>query len=196
MKEIFNILKLDDRELHLLFKEIVASAIWNKPSEFVSYCWAEYKRKGDASNKNNNGQFLELLIQFILCKNQILPFYKQAKVAFVPNVNFDILIYTKEIGSIVLSIKTSLRERYKQADLEAIALKRVHRRSRTFLLTLDDEYLCINEKIKNGDIVGLQKAINCHNLEFDALIIELKQYAFIEAGSVEIVVGNLVDKDK
>ena len=111
-------------------------------------------------------------------------------------MNFDVLLYTKEIGSIVLSIKTSLRERYKQADLEAIALKQVHRRSKTFLLTLSDEYSSINKKIEKGDVAGLEKAINCRNDDFNLFIEELKKYTFIEAGSVEIVIGNLLKQGK
>ena len=198
MSKIFEILKLSDKELHNLFKEIIIGANYITPSQFISDCWAEYEKRAKSksadSSKNRNGQFLELLVQYILCKNDILPFYKQAKVAFVPNVNFDALIYTKEIGSIVLSIKTSFRERYKQADLEAMALKQVHRRSKTFLLTLSDEYLGINRKIEKGDVAGLEKAINCRNAEFDLFIEELKRYTFIEAGSVEIVIGNLLQQ--
>ena len=117
MSEVFEILKLGDKELHNLFKEIVGKTKYAVPSQFIRDCWAEYEKQSSSesadSSKNRNGQFLELLVQYILCKNDILPFYKQAKVAFVPNVNFDALLYTKEIGSIVLSIKTSLRERYK-----------------------------------------------------------------------------------
>jgi hypothetical protein len=196
MSKIFEILKLGDKELHNLFKEIVKKLNYASPSQLINDCWTEYEKQSENnsadSSKNRNGQFLELLVQYILCKNDILPFYKQAKVAFVPNVNFDALLYTKEIGSIVLSIKTSLRERYKQADLEAIALKQVHRRSKTFLLTLSDEYLSINKKIEKGDVAGLEKAINCRNNDFDLFIEELKKYTFIEAGSVEIVIGNLL----
>ena len=200
MSEIFEILKLGDKELHNFFKEIINKATYTSPSQLISDCWTEYEKqsgkKSSGSSKNRNRQFLELLVQYILCKNDILPFYKQAKVAFVPNVNFDALLYTKEIGSIVLSIKTSLRERYKQADLEAIALKQVHRRSKTFLLTLSDEYLSINKKIEKGDVAGLEKAINCRNSDFDLFIEELKKYTFIEAGSVEIVIGNLLKQKK
>ncbi len=200
MSKIFEILKLGDKELHNLFKEIVSKINYISPSQLISDCWTEYEKQSQSksadSSKNRNGQFLELLVQYILCKNDILPFYKQAKVAFVPNVNFDALLYTKEIGSIVLSIKTSLRERYKQADLEAIALKQVHRRSKTFLLTLSDEYSSINKKIEKGDVAGLEKAINCRNNDFDLFIEELKKYTFIEAGSVEIVVGNLLKNGK
>ena len=114
-ENLFDILKLKDKELHFLFREIIFSANQDVPSKLISHCWLEYKRKVNPrsidSFRNRNGQFLELLVQFVLCKNNILPFYKQAKVALVPNVNFDILVYTKEIGPVVLSIKTSLRER-------------------------------------------------------------------------------------
>lgn len=200
MNEIFDILELSNKDLHNLFKQVVDKTNYTTHSQFICDCWSEYERQSGSkfsdSSKNRNGQFLELLIQYILCKNKILPFYKQAKVAFVPNVNFDVLLYTKEIGSIALSIKTSLRERYKQADLEAIALKQVHRRSKTFLLTLSDEYSSINKKIEKGDIAGLEKSINCRNSDFDLFIKELKKYTFIEAGSVDIVVGKLLKQSK
>ena len=200
MNKIFEILNLADKQLHNLFKDIIANVTYTTPSGLISNCWAEYEKRAENtsvdSSKNRNGQFLELLVQYILCKNDILPFYKQAKVAFVPNVNFDILLYTKEIGVIVLSIKTSLRERYKQADLEAMALRQVHCRSKTFLLTLSSEHLSINKKIEKGDVAGLERAINCHALDFDSFIEELKRYNFTEAGSVEIVSGNLIKQGK
>lgn len=98
MNEIFDFLKLKDNDLHSIFREIVSSATQGTPSEFISYCWTEYEKKGRGksvdSSRNRNGQFLELLVQFVLCKNEILPFYSQARAAFVPNVNFDILIRT------------------------------------------------------------------------------------------------------
>jgi hypothetical protein len=200
MSKIFEVLKLGDKPLHTLFKEIVSNANYTTPSQLINDCWSEYEKRAESkstdSSKNRNGQFLELLVQYILCKNDVLPFYKQAKVAFVPNVNFDALLYTKEIGSIVLSIKTSLRERYKQADLEAMALKQVHRRSKTFLLTLSEEYLSINKKITKGDVAGLEKAINCRNTDFDSFIEELKKYTIVEAGGIEIVTGNLIKQWK
>ena len=61
------------------------------------------------------------------------------KLLLFPNINYDILLYSKVSGPICLSAKTSFRERYKQADLEAMALKNVHRISKSYLLTLSDE---------------------------------------------------------
>ena len=45
-------------------------------------------------------------------------------------------IIFKDNFPIVLSIKTSLRERLKQADLKALALNNVYRKAQTYLLTL------------------------------------------------------------
>ncbi len=49
----------------------------------------------------------------------------------------DIVLFKEEKRSpIGISIKTSLRERYKQADLKAVALKYVHRNAENCLISL------------------------------------------------------------
>ena len=74
---------------------------------------------------------------------------------FIPNIEFDFVAYSKEIGPIVLSAKTSLRERYKQADLEGMMMRQVHRRAKSYLLTLDkDEAMNVNSKIQEGKVLG------------------------------------------
>jgi hypothetical protein len=98
----------------------------------------------------------------------------------------------------VLVQKTSLRERYKQADLEAIALKYVHRKALCYLITLDEnEANRTKEKIKRGDIIGLDKVIVATSNEFDDLIGELKGYEFLEPPTVKIIESNqIVTKEK
>lgn len=200
MNKIFELLELKDKELHNIFRNTVTDISCQIPHLFIGECWIKYEKlagvRSSDSSKNRNGEFLELLIQYVLCMHNILPFYKQAKVAFVPNVKFDILLYTKEMGVIILSIKTSLRERYKQADLEAMALKQVHRRAKSFLLTLSNECININEKIEKGEVAGLERTINCRDSNFSSFIEELKQYTFIEAGNVEVIIGKLVSGNK
>lgn len=81
------------------------------------------------------------------------------------------MFYTTERGPICISAKTSLRERYKQADLEAIALKYVHRRALCYLVTLDiSEAKKVKEKIKSGDVIGLDKVVVATSDEFNDLI--------------------------
>ena len=111
------------------------------PNEYVSYCWDKYINSGVARNNALNGSVFELIIASLLVKERIVPLYLQANVAFVPNIDFDAIVYSSENGPISLSLKTSLRERYKQADLEAIALKYVHRKAKSYLLTIDANYI-------------------------------------------------------
>lgn len=81
-----------------------------------------------------------------------------------------------------------MRERYKQADLEAIALKYVHRKAENYLLTMDAiEAGMVSNKIKNGDVLGLNQAILTTSDEFDKFIDELKKKKFVSPGSVEII---------
>ena len=95
----------------------------NSPAEFIKLSWE--KVLNNDLTRNENGAIFEYLVAVCLYAKKILPFYLQAKISFVPNATYDIVLYTAEGYPITLSIKTSLRERYKQADLEELALKNV-----------------------------------------------------------------------
>lgn len=165
---------------------------YNKPSEYVQKYWKAYKEKG-ISNNALNGSIFELIIATLFIRENILPMYLQAKVAFIPNVEYDMVLYNKEIGPISISLKTSLRERKKQADLEVIALKYVHRKSKCYLLSLDEyEVKCAKTDLKNGYLLGLDDVILSSSEEFDKFIEELKARVFSEAGSIEIIKSNQV----
>lgn len=159
-----------------------------KPSEYVKFCWKQYENSEIERNNALNGTIFEIIIATLFVKENIVPLHLQAQVAFVPNVNFDAILYTNETGPIGLSLKTSLRERYKQADLEAIALKYVHRKAENYLLTMDiNEANSVSDKIKNGDVLGLNQAILATSEEFDDFIDKLKKRTFISPGSIEII---------
>lgn len=190
------------RELHFVESETKAAEIlsaltpkgktfldipYDKPSEYVNYYWDQYQKSGKGVN-SLNGKVFELIIATLLYRENLRPLYIQAKVAFVPNVDFDALLYSKECGPISFSMKTSLRERYKQADLEAIALKYVHRKAKAFILTMDKaESANLKAKITNGDVIGLDKVILCSGSDMDNLIKELHAYEFSLAGTVDII---------
>ena len=129
----------------------------------------------------------------MLIREGIFPFFMQAKVAFVPNVNYDILLYAKDLGPICISAKTSLRERYKQAALEAFALKNVHRRAKSYLLTLGvREARRESRKLLTGDVLGLDAILVASLPEFDQLIKELKSFEFELPEKVEVITASHV----
>lgn len=159
-------------------------------SVIVYELWNKYQKEYE-SNNNLNGAVFEEIIGFILSLANCTPFYMQAKVAYVPNVNYDFICYDDKLGPISLSAKTSLRERWKQADLEAVALKYVHRNAKSYLITLDTDALKTRLD-KVGDCMGLNDFILATSSQFDHLIHELKKRKFKKAGKVQIISSNTI----
>ncbi|NPA45012.1 MAG: hypothetical protein GXO49_05725 [Chlorobi bacterium] len=195
MLEELGIVRGSDTKAGRVFEELYPSFLdikYSKPSEYISIYWNKYKERS-SNNNNLNGKIFEYILATLCIRENILPLYLSAKVAFVPNVIYDLMFYSKERGPICWSVKTSLRERYKQADLEAIALKYVHRKALNYLITLQEtEASSVKEKIKTGDVIGLDNVIVATSNEFDDLIVELKSYKFEEPPTVKVVVSNQV----
>lgn len=165
---------------------------YNKPSEYIHKYWAEYSKHPERNN-NLNGKVFEYILATLCVREGILPIYMSAKVAFVPNVIYDLMFYTAERGPICWSVKTSLRERYKQADLEAIALKYVHRKALCYLITLEErEAQSVKAKIKSGDVIGLDDVIVATSEEFNELIAELKEFEFSEPPTIKVIESNQI----
>lgn len=171
-----------------------------KPSAYVGRCWNGYlnlySRSGGEGNggsdaRNLNGKIFECILAFLCVQLKLLPLYFGAKVSFVPNVVYDLIFYTKERGPVCWSAKTSLRERYKQADLEAVALKYVHRKSLSYLLTLEkSEGEDKKKKIREGEIIGLDDVIVATEPEFDELVESMRRLSIVESPVVNVVESN------
>ena len=195
MLKKLGIVKSKTKGYHVFMEHIAPDFMSNTmgPSEYVRYCWNNYENSGVERNNSLNGTIFELIIATLFVKEGILPLHLQAQVAFVPNVNFDAVLYTHVNGPIGLSLKTSLRERYKQADLEAVALKYVHRKAENYLLTMDrEEADSVSRKIATGAVLGLDKAVLASSDEFDSFVNNLKSKAFVSPGSVEIITASRI----
>lgn len=162
------------------------------PSQIVAICWQRYQERYK-SNNAVNGTIFEYILSSIFIREGLLPFFRQAKVAFIPNVNYDLLMYSSEIGPVTISAKTSLRERYKQADLEAVALKNVHRRAQSHLVTLDvKEGHNTAKKLVTGDLMGLDSVTIATEPAMDVLIDNLKTLTLIKPEPIEVVSASLL----
>ena len=160
-------------------------------SGFISDMWDRY----ESGEKSLNGKVFEGLLACLFYRLEILPLFVQAKLAFVPNVDFDFVAYSKEIGPVVLSAKTSLRERYKQADLEGMMLRQVHRKSKCYLLTLEEtEAAIVSSKIDRGEVLGLDAVVVVTAPSFDELLVELKNYSFYEPDPVDVICSSKIIK--
>lgn len=161
-----------------------------KPSQFINKYWTKYKEKF-SSNSNFNGSVFEELISIALIREKTLPLYLQAKVTHIPGVNYDCIIYTQDAGPISLSAKTSLRERWKQADLEALALKNIYRKSESYLISMEENEVR-RRKNDSGSVMALNGFILANSDEFDELLWRIKKLKVIASPSEVSVTSNSV----
>ena len=92
---------------------------------------------------------------------------------------------------VVLSAKTSLRERYKQAAFEGYLLKGIYGAAQSYLLTLSEEYKSVRAKIQDETIVGLTDCLRADTPEYDELLKRIKAIRFTEATPIVPLSGKL-----
>lgn len=156
----------------------------SSPSKLMAELWKRYPNK----IRSLNGKVFEGLLATILYRSGIHPLYAEAMLSFVPNVEFDFIAYSQQHGPVILSAKTSLRERYKQADLEGMMVRQVHRKAKSYLITLDQKAaILVNDKISKGQVLGLDDVIVATDTAFDELIETLKGFEFYEPEPIEII---------
>ncbi len=129
---------------------------------------ATARGKSSGSIGSMGGNWLEYAVLIALRNRNLTPAYWQAEFKAVPNAFNDVMLWSQQHGPIIISCKTSLRERYKQADLEALALQKTYPNAKYFLVTLDDDkqhVARIRRKIKDGEILALQMIYDETNLD-------------------------------
>ena len=114
-----NIVK-EDGQASTIFESLFPSFMdleCTSPSDYVRKYWNSYELirnsiiPNEQTRRGVNGKVFEYIICTSLIREMVLPIFVNAKVAFVPNINYDLLLYSKENGPICLSAKTSVRER-------------------------------------------------------------------------------------
>ncbi len=118
---------------------------FSTPYDYFSYFWKKYesfKRKYKAENKkeiNNtyNGKIFETIFAFLLDWQEVQIRSMDEKVEGVEFVIPDILIEGKT-KTFFLSLKVSARERWKQADWEALKFKKVYPKSMVILVMIEE----------------------------------------------------------
>ena len=150
---------------------------------------------GNKSNVNSlRGSSFENLILAIFLKNQIKPIYEQCTLQFVPNVRFDFVLFENQMKPLIISLKTSLRERYKQVELEAYYCKQVYKQSECIFISLDSEGVRAAEVKKNlFEVLYIDEFIIATDNKFDLLIKRFKNNDYQKAGTFNLVKsGSLV----
>ena len=137
---------------------------------------------------STRGALFEYLIAYCLHSQGILPFYTQVKISLVMGAIYDIVLFNEKLSPTVLSIKTSLRERYKQAILEARVLRDVYNSSQSYLLTLaGPEYRTRKKENGQDEASILDDVIAVDTEEFDKFLEKLKKREFRKPTKQQII---------
>jgi hypothetical protein len=138
------------------------------------------------SDKNLHGAVLQALVEQCLTSHGIAPFYTEVEMQFIPVARYDIIVYTKKFGPVNLSLKTTLRERWKQAEFEGMALRKVYRRSRVYVVNNSaDETRTRKQKMSQCE--AIRDFVVCTSPIFDQLIADLKRWGPRAAPTVSLV---------
>jgi hypothetical protein len=161
----------------------------------IDNCRAAAEKRGKSSSSigSMGGRWLEWATLIALKETKLTPAYWQAEFVAVPKNYNDVLLWSKEYGPVILSCKTSLRERYKQADLEAVALRQHYPNAKFFLITLDEDkqhLATTRKKIASKELLALQAIYDETNM--DALFAFLKKLTLTAAPDKVLHSGEMV----
>lgn len=203
-----NILKSTNDKTYDVFTNYITNDFINDtslpfgmlPSDYVTECWRRYIDNASASTytRNNalNGKVFEVIVATALYRRKVIPFYFQAAASLIPDVDYDIIMFDKENEiPITISMKTSSRERYKQADLEAYAFSNVYRSALNYLIMLNErDCRTVQRKIDAGAMLGLEKVIRANSSDFDSFVDELSKRKLGRAPRITLFDGQLIRK--
>lgn len=118
--------------------------------------YLNHNKYNSQSQKAIRGKINEYLILLYFQNKGITNLYPQVNLFFIPDIKFDLVLFTKNKRIIAFNFKTCLRDRYKQAITEAQQLKKLDTRFEFYLLTNDAiESQRLNKKIANGKVQGI-----------------------------------------
>ena len=147
---------------------------YKKPSEFFSFFWKKYESNVKKLKLNNvyNGTAFGIILCYLFLREQI-EIQKMDEDVDVFEVKPDFLINSKSGKEIFLSIKTSGRERWKQADWEAIEYKKTFPKTECVLLMNHEKE--VNLAKKKVPHITLDKILYAQSKDLDDLIDLIKK---------------------
>ncbi|MCQ9618851.1 MAG: hypothetical protein NOI47_000433 [Candidatus Phytoplasma pruni] len=140
------------------------------------------------SQKVIRGKINEYLILLYFQNKGITNLYPQVNLFFIPDIKFDLVLFTQKKRIIAFNFKTCLRDRYKQAVVEGQQLKKLDTRFEFYLLTNNEtETQRLNKKINQGKIPGINKVINLFSNSANNFLQNLITTKFIPFSNINII---------
>lgn len=139
------------------------------PHETLKKFWEIFEQ----TNRNNSliGKMFEFIVCECLIQFGVGPLYFQSQFYNLEQDTYDLASWTEHGFPIIISCKTSLRERWKQAELEGRLLKLKYPNAESYLITLHtDEANRLRKGIEKGEVTGIDKIYLGDEPEFDDFI--------------------------
>ena len=144
-----------------------------RPSQLTRALWS--LSGGDTQVGNTRGHILLICMISALAREQIGPFYVNCGVKGVPTHSWDLVFTSPEGRVIAVSANVTLKERWKNENLAAWALKMVLPQSSAHLvLHNEDEATIIGNKIVRGEAAFFDGRAQIFSPDFDQLLAILK----------------------
>lgn len=161
------------------------------------YMKTNYQQLNHYFNQNNinsqsqkviRGKINEYLILLYFQNQGIIHLYPQVYLFFIPDIKFDLVLFTKNKRIIAFNFKTCLRDRYKQAMVEGQQLKKLDTRFEFYLLTNNEpETQRLNHKINQGKVQGINQVINLFSNSANNFLQNLITRQFIPFSNINII---------
>tara|TARA_B110000971_G_C19966628_1_gene480546 strand:- start:768 stop:1325 length:558 start_codon:yes stop_codon:yes gene_type:complete len=153
---------------------------YKDPLDFFIFFWSQYekfklkyKRENTHEiNNSYNGSALEIILAFLFTRENII-IEKMDEEIDIQYVKPDFLLNSKSNKKIFISAKVSIRERWKQADWEALKYKEKYNNSMCILLMNNEkEYQSILNKLK---FLSIDKVVLANSDDINKLIELIKK---------------------
>jgi len=135
-----------------------------------------------------NDAIFNSLVTLMLGKQRIRPLYFQAQFYPFSNIEYECATYSKVYGPIIITPSLNITSKLSAISLKSAILKSIHRRSKSFLITMDERKAAVvNQKIGVGLVLGLDKVVVASSSGFDTLIQDLKSYTLYKPEPVDVL---------
>lgn len=158
-----------------------------RSSMFINNTFEQIEKRFKPSN-SLRGSIFEYLMMCVFFRNDINPFFYQVNLNFVHNVTFDLVLFDTSKKPIIISLKTSGKDAYKQVELECFAAKQVHKNCRTIYITYEDDAIRFIERKKElSEIHNIDEIYSTQDKDFDKLIKDLSSRDYIDPQKINFV---------
>lgn len=168
----------ENRRIAIEMMKIINVPKGAKPHKFVQICWDWYKANYP-SKSSQNGWLFENIVELALDRAGIPFIYRQVKLNGLTLAVFDLMLFEGNVP-LVFPLKTTLRERWKQAELEARVLKQLYPDAECYLITLSEKEVKARRNAPE-QLIGIDGFVLANTPEFDEFVKKLQKRALTPA---------------